>query len=83
MPLLLSEVYDALLEAGASEVSARSAATAIADYHNRLVAIETKVDRVETKLGSLETLFTHTRLEMRTLFGIIIALAAGICWKVW
>ena len=76
MPLMLSEVYDALREAGTSEEKARSAATAIADYHNRLVAIETKMDK-------LEALFTQGRLEMRTLFGIVIALAAGICWKVW
>lgn len=76
MPLMLSEVYDALLEAGASDVKARSAATAIADYHTRLIAIEAKVDK-------LEALFTQGRLEMRTLLGIVIALAAGIMWKVW
>jgi hypothetical protein len=76
MPLLLSEVYDALLEAGASDAKARSAATAIADYHNRLVSIESKLDR-------LDALFTQGRLEMRTLLGILIALAAGISWKVW
>jgi hypothetical protein len=76
MPLLLSEVYDALVEAGASDAKARSAAAAIADYHNRLVAIEAKLDR-------LDALFTQGRLEMRTLLGIVIALAAGISWKVW
>lgn len=76
MPLLLSEVYDALREAGASEEKARSAATAIADYHNRLISIEAKVD-------TLAALFTQGRLEMRTLLGILIALAAGIAWRVW
>jgi hypothetical protein len=73
---MLSEVYDALLEAGASETKARRAATAIADSPNRLLSIEAKVDK-------LEALFTQVRLEMRTLFGIVMALAAGILWKVW
>jgi hypothetical protein len=35
MPTMLSEVYDALKEAGASEEKARKAAEAIAAYENR------------------------------------------------
>jgi hypothetical protein len=44
MPLMLGEVYDALLEAGASEEKARKAAEAIASYDNRLAAIERKLE---------------------------------------
>jgi hypothetical protein len=38
---------------------------------------------IESKLDRLDALFTQGRLEMRTLLGILIALAAGISWKVW
>jgi len=44
MALMLGEVYDALLEAGASEEKARKAAEAIASYDNRLAAIERKLE---------------------------------------
>ena len=40
MELMLGELYDALKEAGASEVSARSAATAVASYENRFHKID-------------------------------------------
>ena len=39
MPLMLSELYDALLEAGASEEKARKAAEAVAAYDNRPAAM--------------------------------------------
>lgn len=42
--LMLAEVYDALLEAGASEEKARKAAEAVAAYDNRLAAIERKLE---------------------------------------
>jgi hypothetical protein len=76
MPLLLSEVYDALIEAGASEDKARSAAAAIAGYENRLISIEAKVDR-------LDTLISHTRMEMRTWGGLAVGIALSILWRVW
>jgi hypothetical protein len=44
MALMLGEVYDALLEAGASEEKARKAAEAIASYDNRLATIERKLE---------------------------------------
>lgn len=38
---MLSEVYDALIEAGASEGKARAAAEAVAGFENRFSKIET------------------------------------------
>lgn len=58
MPLLLSEVYDALLEGGTSEAKARAAAAAIADYSNRLVAMDAKLDRLDTRVTALESKVT-------------------------
>ncbi|HSX79902.1 MAG TPA: integrase [Candidatus Saccharimonadia bacterium] len=44
MPLMSAELYDALIEAGASEEKARKAAEAVAAYDNRFAALERKLD---------------------------------------
>ena len=51
MATMIGEVYDALLEAGASPAKARSAAEAVATYDNRLNALstETKGEFAEVK----------------------------------
>ena len=40
MATMIMEVYDAFMDAGASEEKARAAAKAIADYESRFVKIE-------------------------------------------
>jgi len=40
MAIMLSEVYDALLEAGASETKARAAAEQVASHNCRLLRLE-------------------------------------------
>ncbi len=40
MAIMLSEVYDALLEAGASEAKARAAAEQVASHNSRLLRLE-------------------------------------------
>ena len=40
MAIMLSEVYDALLEAGASENKARAAAEQVASHNSRLLRLE-------------------------------------------
>lgn len=64
MPLMLSKLYDALLEAGASDVKAREAAEESA-------AFETRFNRIEATLGSLEGEVGSARSEMRTEFSSI------------
>ncbi len=90
MPVMLSSLYHALLEAGASEERATQAAEEAAQYETRLVSIDTKLDRLATRVESLdakarllETLMNHTRVEMRTLCSIVIGIALGILWRVW
>ncbi len=90
MPVMLSSLYYALLDAGASEEKARQAAEEAAQYETRLVAIDSKLDRLgsrgeilDAKVTTLETLMNHTRVEMRTLCGIIVGIALGILWRVW
>ena len=51
MPLMSSELYDALLEAGASEEKARKAAEAVAAYESRFAALERKLDVLTWMVG--------------------------------
>ena len=53
MALMLTEIYEALLEAGASEDKAKKAAEAVAAYDNRLAAIERKLEVHTYMLGTL------------------------------
>jgi len=53
LALLLSEVYDALLDAGASEEKARKAAEAVAAYENRRATIERTLEVHTDMLGTL------------------------------
>lgn len=48
---MISEVYDALKEAGASEDKARKAAEAIAGYENRFARIEADLTLLKWMVG--------------------------------
>ena len=43
MPLMNAELYDALLEAGATDDKARKAAEAVASFENRFTRIEAEL----------------------------------------
>jgi len=65
MTTMITEVYDALKEAGASEEKAKAAASALADYSNRFDRLELKIDRLESSLTSeIKTI----RADMNTEF---------------
>ena len=51
MPIMSSELYDALIEAGASEDKARKAAEAVAAYENRFAMLERKLDVLTWMVG--------------------------------
>jgi len=51
MDTMISEVYDALKEAGASEEKARKAAEAVASYKNRFARIETDLALLKRMVG--------------------------------
>lgn len=46
MAVMLSETYEALKEAGASEARARAAAEEIAAFESRLIRVETRLNMV-------------------------------------
>jgi hypothetical protein len=49
---MISEIYDALKETGASEEKARKAAEAVASYENRFTRIESDLAVVKWMIGS-------------------------------
>jgi hypothetical protein len=67
MALMISEVYYALVEAGASEEKARLAAEAVAGYENRLITLEHKLDRLA--------------IELRVYAGLLVTIGLAILWQ--
>jgi hypothetical protein len=53
MPLMSSELFDALIEAGASDEKARKAAEAVAAFENRFADIRTDLAGIKTSLDWL------------------------------
>ncbi len=51
MSTMISEVYDALKEAGASEEKARKAAEAVASYENRFARMESDLTVLKWMVG--------------------------------
>ena len=74
MPLMSAELYDALLEAGASEAKARKAAEAVAAYDNRFMILEGKIDTLRAEVKG-EMAWT------RWLMGTNIVLTLGVLWR--
>lgn len=53
MPLMSSELYDALLEAGASDEKARKAAESVAAYEARFANIERDIHQIKWGIGTM------------------------------
>lgn len=71
MSTMISEVYDALKEAGASEEKARKAAEAIAGYENRFAKIDERFAIMDGRLVLLQWML-----------GFNLAMTIAILWKV-
>lgn len=74
MPAMLSELYDALKDAGVSEEKARKAAEAVANYDTRFATLD----------GKVETLRAELKGEMawvKWMLGTNIVLTLGVLWR--
>lgn len=72
MPTMISEVYDALLDAGASEEKARKAAEAVAAYDQRFAGIDVKLEALK---GELQW--------VKWMLGTNVITSVAIAWIVW
>jgi hypothetical protein len=86
---MISEVYDALKEAGASEDKARKAAEALAGYENRFTQIDRALDGLDRKweqrFARVDERFAKVEGEMallRWMIGFNLAMTLAIMWKV-
>ena len=86
MPLMLSALYDALLDAGASEEKARKAAEAAAVVDTRFAALEGRMTALEGRMQALEgrmtTLMWVIGLNL-TLTVVTLSTVLGLLWKLW
>lgn len=71
MSTMISEVYDALKEAGASEEKARKAAEVLSSYEDRFNRIDQRFTAVEGKIDLLRWMLTFN-----------LAMTVAILWKV-
>jgi hypothetical protein len=71
MSTMISEVYDAFKEAGASEEKARKAAEAIAGYENRFAKIDERFAIMDGRL-----------ILLQWMLGFNLAMTLAILWKV-
>ena len=93
MPLMLSELYDALLDAGASEEKARKAAEAAAVVDTRFAALEGRMTQLEGRMTALEGRMQALEGRMTALMWVIglnltltvvtLSTVLGLLWKLW
>lgn len=70
MATMISEIYDALKEVGASDEKARSAAEAVAEYQDRFTRFEVRQEKLEGRMNLLQWMV-----------GTNVILTIGILWK--
>jgi hypothetical protein len=54
MTTMVTEVYDALIDAGATEEKSRKAAEAVAAYETRFASLELKMERIDGRLTLIQ-----------------------------
>ena len=82
MATMLSEVYDALIAAGAPEDKARKAAEAIVGYDSRFSGLESTLTNQFSKLGNDFTTLRGDVNLLRWMVGFNIALVVAVLFKV-
>jgi hypothetical protein len=82
MALMSSELYDALLDAGASEEKSRKAAEAVAQQENRFASLEQRMVTVEGKIDTLRAELRGELAWIKWMLGTVIVLVLGVLWKV-
>jgi hypothetical protein len=75
MSTMISEVYDALLAAGAPEDKARKAAEVLANY-------DTRFNKIESDIAAFRAEVRGDINLMRWMLGFNLAFTVAILWKV-
>ena len=87
MPLMLAALYDALLEAGASEGKAREAAeeaavldTQFAELRQQMTALDAKVTALDTKVLAVDAKVTWIGTTVLTLTVLVLGGVLSTLW---
>jgi predicted nucleic acid-binding Zn-ribbon protein len=79
---MITELYDALKEAGASEEKAKAAAQAIADYEKHFVRMESKLDSIESEIKVVKSEIKSVKTEFESEIKVVKAELGIIKWLV-
>ena len=69
---MISEVYDALRAAGASEDESRKAAEAVAAYDNRFAAIDLELAAVHTRFEEVKGSIRPLQWQVAALYAVTV-----------
>lgn len=81
MATMISEVYDALLDAGASEEKARKAAEAVAAYDQRFATLEMRLITLDGKVETFRAELKGEIAWVKWMLGTNLVLTLGVLWK--
>ena len=85
MSTMISEVYEALKEAGASDEKARAAAEAIANQNERFSRIENQLDKIGSDMDKIRSDIDWLKWSTALGFSAVIAIGAlmtGMMWNI-
>ena len=74
MSIMISELYDALTEAGSSTQSARQAAQAVANLDIRMANIEARMTNIEARMTNIETEIKMLKWMMGFMMVLLVAI---------
>ena len=80
--MIVEELYDALIEAGASESKARAASRALADMETHFAKIREDISRLDQKVEHLELKVDGTFRLHNWMLGTILAFLVAVFFKV-
>jgi len=81
MSTMISEVYDALKEAGASEEKARKAAEVLANYDTHFVKIENDITTLRAELTTFRAEVRGELNLVKWMLGFVLAFIVALTWK--
>ena len=80
--MIVEELYDALIEAGASEEKARAASRAIADMQGHFSNIERDIARLDQKITEFRSYVEGTFQLYKWLLGTVLGFIIALFFKV-
>src|SRR2546427_2762603 len=80
--MIVEELYDALIEAGASEEKARAASRAIADMQGHFANIERDISRLDPKVTEFRSYVEGTFQLYKWLLGTVLGFIIALFFKV-